>query len=134
MPRQAGAQQDDCNFSMLYRQVKRRGLDVSTHHCPPSFVVRGLVDSQPCGAHCDPDRDGSQVFVYLDHSERNSAEGHAPASQIGVASGTLGGLTVELPTDNSTAAQRVVTGVVCNPRHNLHFTINEDSVRSFFGP
>ena len=55
--RQAGAQQDDCNFSMLYRQVKRRGLDVSTHHCPPSFVVRGLVGSQPCGAHCDPDRD-----------------------------------------------------------------------------
>ena len=37
----------------------------------------------------------------------------------------MGGLTVELPTDNSTAAHKVVTGVVCNPRHSLHFTIDE---------
>ena len=123
---QAGAQPDDCQFSLLRRQVERMGLDVSAHHCPPSFVVRGLVSSPPCGAHCDPDLDAPQVFVYMDHPDRDAPQGRAPASQLGVASGMLGGLTVELPTDNSTAAHSAVTGVVCNPRRNLHFTIDEE--------
>jgi hypothetical protein len=124
--RQAGAEPDGCQFSLLYRQVKRMGLDVSAHHCPPSFVVRGLLGSSPCGAHCDPDRDEPQVFVYMDHPYRNVPSGQAPASQLGVASSRQGGLTVEFPTDNSTAAYGAVTGVVCNPRQNLHFTIDEE--------
>jgi hypothetical protein len=123
--RHAGAEPDGCQFSLLNRQVRRMGLDVSAHHSSPSFVVRGSVGSTPCGAHCDPDRDEPQVFVYMDHPHRNVPPGKAPASQLGVASGSHGGLTVELPTDNSTAPYRAVTGVVCNPSQNLHFTIDE---------
>jgi hypothetical protein len=59
--RHAGAEPDGCEFSLLRRQVARMGLDASDHHSSPSFAIRGLVDSRPCGAHCDHDRDGPQV-------------------------------------------------------------------------
>ena len=124
--RRAGAEPDACYFSLLRRQVERLGLPVSDYHCPPAWAVRGVMNSKPCGAHTDHDRDSPQVFIYMDHPRRDVSVGAAPNSVLGVAACETGGVTAEVSTDNSTSDVQAITGVVCNPRKSLHFTVEDD--------
>ena len=76
-----------------------------------------------------------QAMLYLDHPDRRAEPHCAENSRVGVACRATGGSTAEVTSDNSTAGvtdtgvhyrRGVVSGIVINPKRQLHYTIDEE--------